>query len=67
MSDDDLTYGDAERIALRAIHGEDGRGMIGSNRRHLHQRVARAILSVERDTRRIILERLAEQEDSTSE
>lgn len=67
MSDDDLTYEDAERIALRAIHGEDGRGMIGQNRRHLHQRVARAILSIERETREIILGRIAEQEDSTSE
>lgn len=39
-----MTYEEAESLALRAIHDEDGRGMVGSGRNHLHQRVARAIL-----------------------
>lgn len=39
-----LTYEEAEKLALRAIHDVDGRGMIGRGRNHLHQRVARAIL-----------------------
>ena len=40
-----MTYDEAEALALRAIHDSDGRGMIGRGRNHLHQRVARAILS----------------------
>ena len=43
-----LTYEDAEKIALQAIHDTDGRGMIGRGRNHLHQRVARALLSAAR-------------------
>lgn len=43
-----MTYEDAEKLALKVIH-DDGRGMIGRNRNHLHQRVARAILSAHRD------------------
>lgn len=44
-----LTYEEAEKRALRAIHDADGRGMVGRGRNHLHQRVARAILSAARD------------------
>lgn len=40
-----MTYEEAEKLALRAIHGETGRGMIGASRNHLHQRVARAIMA----------------------
>lgn len=40
-----LTYEEAEALALKAIHGPDGRGLIGRDRNHLHQRVARVILS----------------------
>ena len=46
-----LTYEDAEKIALQAIHDTDGRGMIGRGRNHLHQRVARALLSAARQAR----------------
>jgi len=51
MNDRDraLTYEEAEKLALRAIHDADGRGMVGRGRNHLHQRVARAILSAARD------------------
>ncbi len=45
LEDRDLTYEQAEQLALRAIHDTDGRGMIGRGRNHLHQRVARAILA----------------------
>lgn len=40
-----MTYEEAEKLALRAIHDTDGRGLIGRSRLHLHQRVARAILA----------------------
>jgi hypothetical protein len=46
---DELTYEEAEKIALHAIHDTNGRGMIGPNRRHLHQRVARAILAARKE------------------
>jgi len=42
-----VTYDEAEKLALKAIH-DDGRGMIGRNRNHLHQRVARALLAAHR-------------------
>lgn len=51
LTDEDraLTYEEAERLALLAIHDVDGRGMVGRGRNHLHQRVARALLSAARD------------------
>lgn len=39
--------------ARNAVHDTDGRGMIGSNRNHLSQRVARAILHAEKAAREI--------------
>lgn len=50
LTDEDraLTYEEAERLALLAIHDVDGRGMVGRGRNHLHQRVARALLSAAR-------------------
>lgn len=35
-------------LALRAIHDDNGRGMVGAGRNHVHQRVARAILAERR-------------------
>lgn len=40
-----MTFDEAMEIAGQAIHGEDGRGMVGQGRRHLKQRVARAIMT----------------------
>lgn len=48
---EELTYEEAERLALCAIHDTDGRGMVGRGRNHLHQRVARAILQAHRSAR----------------
>ncbi len=38
------SWADAVAIAQKAVHGNDGRGMIGDGRRHLVERVARALL-----------------------
>jgi len=46
-----LTYEAAEKLALRAIHDTDGRGMVGRGRNHLHQRVARAIMAASTEDR----------------
>lgn len=54
-----LTYEEAEKLALRAIHDVDGRGMIGRGRDHLHQRVARAILTSEVKRTALLSERTA--------
>lgn len=40
----EMDFHSATELARKAIYGDNGRGMIGANRNHLEQRVARAIL-----------------------
>jgi hypothetical protein len=40
---DALSWDEAMKLATRAVHDDDGRGMVGRGRNHLVERVARAL------------------------
>lgn len=62
VSGDVTPWDDRVSLAMRAIHDSDGRGLIGNGRRHLHERVARALGDIEASTLRAQQAKITEQD-----